>query len=432
MSAGNLDGDSLGDVIVGRPQASTSGGLRILYGNGRTPSDVLATQLGLSGSARMGLSVDNAGDLDGDGFDDVIVGAPGIANAACTGGTGPQTGTAYIFFGGPNGLRVGATPTPCIAGGSADCYIALAPAAAGAADQVCGYGVSVAGIGNVGGTSQTRSMVAVGAGDRTATSTRIGKTFLYSVSGTRPNVTLNLVSTLVGGSTDYHFGAAVCGVRDVNGDGIPDLVVGAHRRGQPFSGVAGRAYIFLGGSRFTGTGSSVVVTSGGAAANDGVVPIGAAGASGGDSFGNSCRAAGDLNGDGFNDFVITASGGSQPGVTVVKGRSNLDAVPPSVTDLVTITGGFTSPGEIAAGRDLDGDGRPDLVLGDQTAIYVYGGDATATVKPTAIASFTGLPLVTTGYPITLISNWTNTTPTETSLPDIGIGRVTGPAVLVKY
>ncbi len=434
VRAGNIDGDSLSDIIVGRTQASTSGGLRILYGNGRIPTDVLATQLGLAGTARMGFSVDNAGDLDGDGYDDVIAGAPGIANSACTAGTGPQTGTAYIFFGGPNGLRGGATPTACSAGGTADCYVALTPPATLSVDQVCSYGMSVAGIANVGGPSQTQSMVAVGAGDRTSTSTRIGKTFLYSLTGTRPDVTLNLVSTLIGGAADYHFGAAVCGVGDVNGDGIPDLVVGAHRRGQ-IPGVAGRAYLFLGGSRFAGSGSSVNVINDGSASNDGVVLVQAVGANSGDSFGNSCGAAGDLNGDGLNDFVITASSGSQRGVTVVKGRANLDAAPPSVIDLVTIAGAFTAPGEIAAGRDLDGDGRPDLVLGDQTAVYVYGGDATVTVKPMPIASFTGLPGVATGYPVTLISNWKNATMTESALPDIGIGRATGPTglgVLIKY
>lgn len=439
LRSADVDGDGVGDLLIGRPAVGTNGGaLRIAYGalsgTARTATDVTAAQLGLTGTTRLGRSIESAGDVDGDGFEDVIVGAPGVANALCTAGTGAQTGAAFLFFGGPNGLRVGVGgPVPCTAGGSADCYVALSPPAAAGVDQVCSFGQGVAGLGNVSTTGAGRSFVAVGAGDATVTSTRVGRVFLYSITGTRPNLTVNLVSTLIGGATDYHFGAAVCGVRDVTGDGIADLVVGAHRRGQnPL--VSGRAYLFLGGSRFAATGGTVTVTASGASTSDGVVPIEPLQL--GDSFGNACQAAGDLDGDGLNDFVVTASASPMLGFYAVRGRADLDAVPPTspATGLIGVTlPGFLQPGEIAAGFDLDGDGRPDVVLGDTTTVYVFGGDATNVINTTPIARFTGLsPTVSTGYPVAVVRNWKNTVVGESALPDIAIGRLNGPVVGLRY
>jgi hypothetical protein len=430
VAAANVDGDALSDVLVGRTQASTSGAIRVLYGNGRAATDVLATQLGLSGSARMGLSIAGAGDVDGDTFEDVIVGAPNVTNAACTNGTGPQTGNAFLFFGGPNGLRSGATPTLCTTGGSVDCYVMLSPPAALSADQVCSYGASVAGVGNLGGTSQTRSMVVVGAGDRTASSMRIGKAFVYSVTGSRPDITVSLVASVVGGAQDFHFGNAVCAARDVSGDDVPDLVVTAHRRGQ-VSPVAGRAYLFLGGSVFASSGATITIVADGSATTDGVVPLSQAAPVVNDSFGNACRAAGDLDGDGFADLVVSTSGGAQAGFTVFKGRAGLDAMPPAGGDRVTITGLGTNT-EFGAGHDVDGDGRPDVIVGDSTAIFLYAGSTTATVDPAPIASFTGLAAIASGYPVALGANWRNNGAGEAPLPDIVIGRGAGPAVVVKY
>ena len=432
LRAANIDGDVLGDLIIGRPSVGSNGGaFRVIYGGGRTPTDVTAAQLGLIGTTRLGRNVDNAGDLNGDGYDDIIVGAPGIASSTCTGGTTGQTGSAFIFFGGPNGLRVGASPTPCIAGGSTDCYIALAAPTAASADQVCSFGQSVAGVGTIGTTAGARPMVAVGAGDLTVTSTRVGKVFVYSLSGTLPNITVNLVSTLVGGATDYHFGASVCGVRDVDGDSVGDLVVGSHRRGQS-PPVSGRAYLVLGGSRFDSNGGTVTAVD---ARVFRVEPGNVA-----DSFGNSCRAAGDLDGDGKNDFVVTASAGTLLGFYVVKGRADFVAVPPTspATGFIGVTlPGLLQPGEISAdGYDLDGDGRPDVVLGDNSAVYVFGGDAASTIKPTPIATFSSLvasaPTVTTGLPVAIVPNWKNASTNESALPDIAIGRIAGPSVLVKY
>ena len=438
----DVDKDGLPDLIIGRPGVnSNAGAIRIIYGDvTKLPTDITAADVGLGAGARFGRVVDAAGDVDGDTFEDVIVGAPGLTVASpphCTNGTAAQTGQAVVLFGSASGLRVPASATPCGAASNENCHLLLAPpAVADPANQVCSFGQAVTGVGRVAGGAG-RPYFAVTAGDLLAASTRVGKAFLYQTSGTRAAQTLTttLMTTLVGGAQDFHFGSAICAVGDVIGRtpaGAVDFVVGAHRRGQA---LAGRAYLFLGGARFTTAGSTVTVTNGGSAPDDGVVPFGDQITS--DFFGNGCRGAGDLDGDGINDFIINASGGPQKGVYVVKGRADLDASPPVLPSVasgfVNVTHpDFVTPGEVDAGQDIDGDGRPDIIIGNSTGVYIFAGDAAALVRSTPIASFTGLPSLSTGYPVFMTRNWKNVSMSEGTLPDFGFGRFTGPSVSVKY
>jgi hypothetical protein len=292
--------------------------------------------------------------------------------------------------------------------------------------------MSVAGVGNPSTTSASaRAMVAVGAGDRFATSTRIGRAFVYSVSGDRPAVAASLVATLIGGADDFHFGAAVCGVKDVSGDNIPDVVVTAPRNSQ-MPPLSGRAYVFLGSnSRFGSTGAMVTVTSGGSAPDDGVIRVDPGIAA--DVFGRACRGAGDLDGDGINDFVVASTTGPQNGFYAIRGRADLDASPPaSAPNIVNVHLSLTAPGEIDAGHDVDGDGRPDVILGDRTTVYVFGGSMMNVVNSTPMLTFTGLPMVSNGMPVALVPNWKVATAGESAWADIAIGRMSGPSVVVKY
>jgi hypothetical protein len=433
-----IDNDSLSDLLIGRQSAAGgAGGFRLAYGSGAAATEVLATNVGITDTtSRMGFAIDDAGDVDGDGFSDIIVGVPGIgvAGNACSGTTDltqPSTGKALLFFGGPDGLPAGSAPTPC-GGTNKNCYIELTPPASDVTTRVCNFGMSVAGVGNPSTTSASaRAMVAVGAGDRLGTSTRVGRAFVYAVSGDRPAVAASLVATLIGGADDFHFGAAVCGVRDVNGDNIPDVVVTAPRNNQ-LPTLSGRAYVFLGSnSRFGSTGAMVTVTSGGSAPDDGVIRVDPGIAA--DVFGRACRGAGDLDGDGINDFVVASTTGPQNGFYAVRGRADIDAAPPAgPPNIVNIHASLTAPGEIDAGHDVDGDGRPDVILGDRTAVYVFGGSMMNVVNSTPMLTFTGLPMVSNGMPVALVPNWKVATTGEAAWADIAIGRMSGPSVVVKY
>ena len=448
LASVDLDDDGFSDLVVGRPALnSNAGGFTVVYGGGsaRPPTEVLAADLGLTGSMRLGRAVAAAGDVDGDGVMDLLVGAAGLGSSTCS-TTGTNTGRAFLFFGGPNGLRRG---TPWVTCGPAvtndNCYVDLGPPVAAGATAVCNFGQSVAGVGNVIGSPSGRPQFAIGAGDLLSTSTRVGRVFLYSttVSGSRPTqaVGLALHATLVGGADDYHFGASLCSAGDANGNGVPDILVGVPRNG--VSGRIGRAYLFL--AIPAASGSTVVVTAGGNATNDGIVPF--SGTAADDRFGNSCAGAGNLDGDAgqLAEFLISAPFASK--VLVFRGRSNLDASPPVVPDaaLVAPPGVTWTPGEITAGMDLDGDGLSDAVVGESrhVALYRFSGvswsaGTTVNLAPSVLFAFVNVS-GGLGYPVTLLDNWKNLLPGETSpvLPDFAIGRVTDtgapvPRVLIKY
>ena len=450
LASVDLDDDGFSDLVLGRPALNTNaGGFTVVYGGGsaRPPTEVLATDLGLTGSMRLGRSVAAAGDVDGDGVMDLLVGAPGSGSTTCT-TTGTNTGRAFLFFGGPNGLRRG---TPWVACGPAvtddNCYVVLSPPGASGAAAVCNYGQAVAGVGDVIGSPSGRPQISIGAGDLTSTSTRVGRVFLYAptVSGSRPTqaVSLALQATLVGGADDYHFGASLCSAGDATGDGVPDILVGTPRNGG-VPGRVGRAYLFL--TIPAASGATVVITAGGSATNDGIVPL--SGIAVDDRFGNSCAGAGDLDGDAgqLAEFLISAPGASK--VLVFRGRGNLDASPPVIPDAALVAPPsvtWTTPGEIAAGMDLDGDGLSDAVVGESrhVALYRFSGvtwsaGTTVNLAPSVLFDFVnasgGL-----GYPVILLDNWKNLLPGETSpvLPDFAIGRVTDtgapvPRALIKY
>jgi hypothetical protein len=426
MTSGHFSGSTKPNLVIGRPrQSNLGGGLRILSET-LAATNITASQLGISSiSARVGRAVANAGDVDGDGFDDLLVGAPGIADAACTNGTGAATGRAFLLFGGPTGVRGAASPVPCSPLGSADCYVAILPPAG---SGVCSFGQAVNGAGHLDGSLSSRPLFAIGAGDLTTTSSRIGKTFVYRLTGDRPDVTLELVTAINGDNDDYHFGAAVCGVGDVNGDGTADLLVGAHRRGR-IPVVAGRAYVILGGGNFSGTGAALSVA-GHASTTDGIVRLGDMVDS--DSFGTSCDYAGDVNGDGLDDFVITAPGGLRN--YVFKGRADFDARPSMAAPDATILSdpAWGQPGEVSAGEDFDGDGLDDVAVGDMQGVYVFRGDTTNVVSSSPLVVFPQSITVSTGYPVLLTGNLLDNLLGESSYPDLVIGKVAGPSVRIQY
>src|SRR5262245_14405628 len=94
---------------------------------------------------------------------------------------------------------------------------------------------------------------------------------------------------LTGVEAGDSFGAAVTGVGDVNGDGIPDFLVGAPgARGA--AGITGTVSLFLGNPDSVFTTPDLVIE----------------GEVGGDAFGFAVSAAGDVDGDGYDDFLVGA------------------------------------------------------------------------------------------------------------------------------
>ena len=320
--AGDVNGDGYGDVIIGASDFSTSGpnsreGRVYLYlgSAGGLQASPSWTYTGLQPSEGLGWAVCTAGDINKDGFDDVVVGAPWFGSSP----TEQNEGRVLLFYGTATGILAN-TPNWSVESNTAQ--------------AVLGYSVSLAHDLNADGFDDM-IVGAPGTGDS-------AWVFFGSSSGPLPLPTI-LVSSLP--QVGAYFGYSVSTAGDVNGDGFADVVVGS--LGHSFG--VGLFEVFLG--------------SPGGVASSSVYQL--AGSGPGSSVGVSVGFAGDLNGDGLGDFAAGATptlGGGGPGyVAVLFGSTGTLG-----TNNETLYGG---PGNDAFGTsvysagDVNGDGFGDLVVG---------------------------------------------------------------------
>jgi len=344
----DINGDGCADIAIG---ASSSGSVFWAAGSPTGPGSLTAVTGGpTTNGSDFGQSVASAGDLNGDGYADLIVGASQTVGA---------TGSVYIYLGGPAGLP--ATPSATLVGPDG-------------ANGV--FGSSVASAGDLNGDGYADILVG-----ETSASTYTGKVFVYfggaSNGGT---ITLTAGPILLGQAGTYtEFGQSVAGVGDVNGDGYADFVIGESGSG-PASTLAGTAYLYLGGATFPTTPTALNVT-------------------GTTFFGYSVAGAGDVNGDGFADVLVGAYV-TGSGTTAFTGGAYLYYG--SATGLGAATAVDDVPGKgsqfgvsVASAGDVNGDGYADIIVGADTvtstslvkdtgAAYVYLGSSAGLVNtPTA-------------------------------------------------
>jgi PKD repeat protein len=317
-SAGDVNGDGYPDVMVAAwasDVAAGDAGAVYVYFGGPGADDISdLTLLGQSYGDNFGTSVASAGDMNGDGYNDLIVGAwLGLA-----GSTG--TGRAYVFFGGP---AADTTPDLVLLGEAFD-------------DR---FGISVDSAGDV--NADGFSDVIVGAPGNDAGGSGAGRAYVY-FGGPSPDANPDLI--LTGQAAGGAFGYAVSPAGDLNSDGFADIVVGAYA-----SGGMGRAFVFFGGPGL-----------------DAVPDRTFSGEAQGDKFGIDVASAGDLNGDGYLDLVVGADGNDMGGLNagrayVFYGGPSLDTTPDRI-----FTGASSGDGlgvSDASAGDMNGDGFADLVVG---------------------------------------------------------------------
>ena len=203
---GDVNADGFDDVLVGAPiwdgTAGPDCGRAMLFlGGAGGPSDRPAwTFEGANANARLGTTVAGAGDVNGDGFDDALVGEPQYSDPAR-----PERGRALVFLGGPNGLA------------SSPAWQAVGPV------SYAHFGSSVDRLGDVDGDGYDD--IAISAPQYTeGTRTHLGMVEVYR--GNRDGCEARPFWRAVGDAADENLGWVVI-TGDINGDHVRDLVVGA-------------------------------------------------------------------------------------------------------------------------------------------------------------------------------------------------------------
>ena len=371
-AAGDVNGDGFGDILIGAYARDVNGGnagaTYVVFGRGRgfdanlnlstlNGSDGFEIN-GEAGGDISGRAVSAAGDVNGDGYADILIGAYG-RNV-----NGVYAGASYVVFGRGSGFDANLDLSTL--NGSTGFEIN-----GEAANDESGRQVSAEGDVNGDGFAD----ILIGAHGRDVNDGNAGAT--YVVFGRGNGFDANLDLSTLNGSNGFEIngeaandrsGFAVSAAGDVNGDGFADILIGAYGR-DVNEAEAGATYVVFGHGNGLDANLDLSTLNGsngfeinGEAAND--------------QSGFAVSAAGDVNGDGFADILIGAyrrdvNGASAGATYVVFGRgSGFDAN----LNLSTLNGsnGFEINGEVAgdlsgravsASGDVNGDGFADILIG---------------------------------------------------------------------
>ncbi len=356
-TAGDVNGDGYADVIMAAMifrSAYNGEGVVAVYagsaaGVGAAP---IWSALGGQENAFLGSSVSTAGDVNGDGYADIIVGAAGYSY---------YKGAAFVWLGAADGL--GPIGSPANADWNAVCPVSTA---------MCSFGRTVGVAGDVNGDGY--SDVVIGAVSYNTLNDGAAFAFYGAPDG------LAAVSGWIGESDQVGatFGQSVSSAGDINGDGYADVIAGApFYDASPTLTDAGRVYVYYGATNGLSASSAWITQT-------------LTGDQAGADFGLSVGAAGDVNGDGYGDVIVGALFYDAGGITDT-GQASVyygSAVGLSATPAWTVSGeqaGESLGISVGTAGDVNGDGYSDVIVGayhydngalaDAGSVFVYYGSA---------------------------------------------------------
>ena len=399
--AGDINGDGLDDLIIGAPDDFYSEGKSyVVFGSSRFNASLELADLdgtngfvlnGINRFGRSGYSVSGAGDINGDGLDDLIIGAPDAGNL----GSGyykpydDSLGESYVVFG---SSRFDASLELADLDGTNGFVL-------NGIDGRDRSGFSVSGAGDINGDGLDDLIIGApyagnpGSGYYNSYDDNRGESYVVFGSNNGFEASLELSEldgtngfVLNGIDAGNNSGRSVSGAGDINGDGIDDLIIGAPSAGNigtgyffPYDDNRGESYVVFGSSGFD---ASLELSD-----LDGTNGFVLRGIDAGDRSGFSVSGAGDTNGDGFDDLIIGAPYARtlfssyynsyliRPGESyVVFGSNRFDAS----LELAELNGtnGFVLKGidsgdysgrSVSGAGDINGDGMDDLIIGAPSA-----------------------------------------------------------------
>lgn len=346
---GDVNNDGFDDVMIGANGYDTEKGKLYLFLGGSTGLSTTPdwTYLGQQTKQDLGEFISDAGDVNGDGYDDVIVGAHYYDKVP---GTITNSGRAFLFLGNSTGLET--SPSWTYEGSECNEYL--------------GFKVSTAGDVNKDGFAD----VLVGSPQYGVLNE--GAAFLFHGSAT--GLAAAPVKTFTTSATNAFFGNPVAAGGDINKDGWPDILIGASRYDGTQSN-KGAVFAYYGSvSGFLSTPSWQAI---GEEISNGY-------------FGSAWYLAGDVNGDGYDDAIAGSCGYNafEGKAFVYEGSSTGLKSTPIWTKTGGMTGSYMGWFADTAG-DVNGDGASDFLVSaykyDNASTggraWLFSGVASATSTP---------------------------------------------------
>ena len=375
--AGDVNGDGNDDLLISAMHNAVPGTVWVIYGpmSGTTDLDTVGTAITGEAANDDANTIAGPGDVNGDGFDDILIGAAGNDEG------GDNAGAVYLVLGpvGPTGLNLSDADAKIVGVG-----------------DFTDLGAAIAGAGDVNGDGLADIIIGSRSDDAASPEAGAAYVFLGPISGALG--TGDADATILGEASLDAAGDTVAGVGDLNGDGFGDVAVTAPRNGATTTANGDAdGFVYVVEGPISGTMSLADA----AAKLHGEDPYVFLSTQMGD--------AGDLNGDGVDDLMIglgnTAVTGSGDGVTYVEFGPVEGAKELSQAD-VRLVGetGQDFAGLAASGvGDTNGDGVNDIVIGapyntvlvpatglgsptTAGAVYLFLGSGSDTTPPTVTGS----------------------------------------------